>query len=166
MWERTRISSATPHDWQRDRGVTWLIDTNVLSEIRKRRRADRAVVEWYGKRTPEELYVSVLTLGELWRGARRLRARDSGAANALDIWLEGLVRGFRDRILIVDIRVASCWSALGVPDPIPDIDGLIGATALVHDLVVVTRNVKHIAPTGARILNPFTPPAVDDRGGE
>ena len=138
--------------------MSYLIDTNVVSELRKQNRADPFVVDWFRKREPQELFLSVLTLGELRRGAERIRRRDPEAAAVLGGWVERIVERFRDRMLVVDHAVAGQWGRLGARPPVPDVDGLIAATALVHDLVVVTRNVKHIAPTGAWHFDPFGGP--------
>lgn len=135
--------------------MNYLVDTNVVSELRKGERADPLVIDWFRQRRPQDVFLSVLTVGELRRGVRRIQRRDSRAARVLEAWLDGILNRFRDRVLDVDLAVAERWGRLGVPDPLPDVDGLIAATALVHDLVVVTRNVKHIAPTGARHFNPF-----------
>lgn len=135
--------------------MNYLIDTNVLSELRKRDRADSHVVGWFHKRRAAELFLSVLTVGELRHGVERVRRRDAESAAVLETWLDRTVREFRDRIIGVDREIAQRWGRLGVPDPIPGIDGLIAATALERNLVVVTRNVKHVARTGARHINPF-----------
>ena len=135
--------------------MNYLVDTNVVSELRKDERADPLVIDWFRRRRPQDVFLSVLTVGELRRGVRRIQRRDSRAASVLEAWLDGVLDRFRDRVLDVDLAVAERWGRLGVPDPLPDADGLIAATALVHDLVVVTRNVKHIAPTGVRHFNPF-----------
>lgn len=135
--------------------MNYLVDTNVVSELRKGERADPLVIDWFRRRRPQDVFLSVLTVGELRRGVRRIQRRDSRAASVLEAWLDGVLDRFRDRVLDVDLAVAERWGRLGVPDPLPDADGLIAATALVHDLVVVTRNVKHIAPTGVRHFNPF-----------
>ncbi len=135
--------------------MSYLIDTNVISELRKRQRANPLVVDWFRNHEPREIFLSVLTLGELRHGIERVRRRDPKAAIALGRWMDDILRSFTDRILEVDRAVADRWGRLGIPDPVPDVDGLIAATALENDLVVVTRNVKHIAPTGARYFNPF-----------
>ncbi len=137
--------------------MNYLIDTNVLSELRKRERAHPLVVDWFQKRKPQEVFLSVLTLGELRRGVERLYRRDPKTAHIIGTWLEQIPDRFQDRILHVDQAVAEQWGRLGVLASLPDVDGLIAATALVYDMVVVTRNVKHIAPTGVRHVNPFTP---------
>ena len=135
--------------------MSYLVDTNVLSELRKRRRADQSVLAWFQEREPEELYLSVLVIGELRRGAARIRRRDATAAESLDRWVTQIGERFGDRILAVDHAVAERWGEITAHPTLPDVDGLLAATALVHDLVVVTRNVRHIAPTGARCLDPF-----------
>ena len=135
--------------------MNYLVDTNVVSELRKGERADPLVTDWFRRRRTQDVFLSVLTVSELRRGVRRIRRRDSQAASVLDAWLDRILDRFRDRVLDVDLAVAERWSRLGVPDPLTDVDGLIVATALVHDLVVVTRNVKHIARTGVRHFNPF-----------
>ena len=137
--------------------MKYLVDTNVISELRKRHRASPLVRAWIKERTPEELFLSVLTLGELRRGTERVARRDPASAVALRSWLDGTRTRFRDRIVDVDAAVADRWGRLGIPDPLPDIDGLLAATALVHGMTVVTRNVHHISPTGAPCLNPFEP---------
>ncbi len=135
--------------------MSYLVDTNVISELRKRQRANPLVVDWFRNHEPKEIYLSVLTLGELRRGIERVRRRDPRTAIALGRWVDHIRHRFADRILDVDQAIADRWGCLGIPDPVPDIDGLLAATALEHDLVVVTRNVKHIVPTGARYVNPF-----------
>lgn len=135
--------------------MSYLIDTNVVSELRKKQRADQRVVAWLQEREPDELYLSVLVIGELRRGAARVRRRDPTAAEALDRWVTHIGERFGDRVLAVDRAVAERWGEISAHPTVPDVDGLLAATALVHDLVVVTRNVRHIAPTGARCLDPF-----------
>ncbi len=134
--------------------MSWLVDTNVLSELRKGERANAGVRAWFAAARADELYTSVLVLGELRRGIESLRRRDPTAAAALEQWRGRLAEGFADRILPVDAAVADRWGALNVPDPVPTVDGLLAATALVHDLVLVTRNVRDVAGTGARLLDP------------
>lgn len=134
--------------------MSWLLDTNVVSELRKGSRGDRGVARWAAGRE-DEAWLSVLTVGEIRRGIELRRRRDETSARHLDVWLQGLLGAFESRILPVDARVAEVWGRLNVPDPLPTVDGLLAATALVHDLTFVTRNVKDIAGTGVRLLNPF-----------
>lgn len=125
--------------------MSYLMDTNVISAIRKRENLEPRVVEWFRERDPWELYVSVLTLGELLRGVHRIRRRDARQADVLSAWVGR----------IFDIDVVKRWSRLGVTDPVPDVDGPVAATVPAHDLMIVTRNTKRFAPTGARCTNPF-----------
>lgn len=134
--------------------MSWLLDTNIVSELRKGERADRRLRAWFAGVDDDEVFTSVLVLGEIRRGIESIRRRDAPAALALEQWLIRLATGFGERILPIDVRVADRWGALNVPDPIPTVDGLLAATALVHDLTLVTRNVKDVAPTGVRTLDP------------
>jgi toxin FitB len=134
--------------------VSWLVGTNVLSELRKGDRADPGVRAWFHDAREDELFTSVLVLGEIRRGIESIRRRDAPSAMALEQWLERLAIDFAERVLPVDARVADRWGGLNVPDPIPTVDGLLAATALVHDLVLVTRNVRDVERTGVRILDP------------
>jgi predicted nucleic acid-binding protein len=134
--------------------VSWLVDTNIVSELRKGDRASDGIRSWFAGTREEELFTSVLVLGELRRGVESIRRRDSAAAAALDQWLTRLVTNFADRVLPVDVPTADRWGRLNVPDPIPTVDGLLAATALVHDLVLVTRNTRDVVRTGVRLLDP------------
>jgi toxin FitB len=135
--------------------VSYLLDTNVVSEVRKGNRAHKAVMKWFSEVSDDDLHISVLVLGELRQGVERLRARDTASADRLDRWLRRLAEDYEGKILVVDEPVAQAWGRLNVPDPLPAIDGLLAATALVHDLTLVTRNTRDVARTGARLLNPF-----------
>jgi toxin FitB len=135
--------------------VTFLLDTNVVSEIRKGPRADRKVMRWLDEVEDDDLRLSVLVLGELRQGVERLRARDTASAQRLDRWLVGLAERYAGRILPVDEPVADLWGRLNIPDPLPAVDGMLAATALVHDLTLVTRSTRDVNRTGARVLNPF-----------
>lgn len=135
--------------------MSYLLDTNVLSELRKGPRADRGLQAWLSTVEEDDLYLSVLVLGELRRGIERVRHRDVVGARSLDAWQRQLRRRHADRILPVGREVAEAWGRLGVPDPIPVVDGLLAATALVHGLTVVTRNDGDFRPTGVPLLNPF-----------
>jgi predicted nucleic acid-binding protein len=94
-------------------------------------------------------------VGELRQGVEGIRRRDPEAARQLDRWLLALVGSYGDRILPVDARVAELWGRLNVPNRLPVVDGLLAATAIVHDLTLVTRNTRHVAKTGALVLDPF-----------
>lgn len=135
--------------------MSFLVDTNVLSELRKGHRADAGVREWVAGVTDDSLHVSVLVLGELRRGAERLGRRDPRAAAHVERWLSAITERYEDRIVPIDARIADLSGRLNVPDPLPVVDGLLAATALVHDFVLVTRNVADVAGTGARVLDPF-----------
>jgi predicted nucleic acid-binding protein len=135
--------------------MSWLVDTNVLSELRKGQGADVGVRTWFETAADEELFTSVLVLGEIRRGVESVRRRDAGSALALEQWLDRVATSYADRVLVVDGRVADRWGVLNVPNPIPTIDGLLAATALVHDLVLVTRNTADVRLTGVEVLNPF-----------
>lgn len=132
----------------------YLVDTNVLSELR-RPRPVLPVVEWLKSTPSEGLFLSVLTVGELCRGANLLRTRDQTAAAALDRWIGQLRLQFENRILPVDLAVAETWALLCARQPLPAIDGLIVATARAHGLTVVTRNTLDFERAEVPVLNPF-----------
>ena len=134
----------------------FLLDTNVLSELRKQSRCDAGVRSWFEEATAEDLFVSVLVLGEIRQGIERIRLRDQPQARALEKWLRWISAEFVDRLLPVDEPVADQWGRLGLRQPVPLLDALLAATALVHDLVVVSRDEVGFRNTGARVLNPFS----------
>ena len=134
--------------------MTYLLDTNVISEIR-RKRPDPSVADWFEQVDADELRLSVLVLGEIRQGVERLRLRDAASAERIDLWLEQLTRRFANQIAPIDAEVADLWGRLNVPDRLPAVDGLLAATAIAHDWILVTRNVDDVARTGARLLNPF-----------
>ena len=137
----------------------YLVDTDVISEARKRDRSNPGVRAFFERAREEgtELYLSVVTVGELRQGVERIRYRgDSSQALKLERWLGQLTALYEDRILPLDEEIAHVWGRLRVPNPENPLDKQIAATALIHDLAVVSRNVAHFAPTGVRILNPFT----------
>ena len=133
----------------------YLIDTNVISEFRKRDRADSQVRTWFDEHRDDEFWLSVLVVAELRRGLELIRRRDAAAASKLMAWLETTVSDYEDRILPVTLAIGQRWALLSVPDPVPVIDGLLAATALEHDLTLVTRNVDDVKRTGALVVNPF-----------
>jgi predicted nucleic acid-binding protein len=135
--------------------VSFLLDTNVLSELRKGARADAGVVRWFDATDESALFISVLVLGELTQGIESVRRRDKRSARALEQWLRGLFASYGDRVLPIDAAVAQRWGELNVPDRLPAVDGLMAATAIVHGLTVVTRNTDDFERTGVAMLNPF-----------
>jgi toxin FitB len=139
--------------------LNFLLDTNVVSEPRKGRRADTNVMRWLSSVGTDELYLSVLVIGEIRQGIEGLRRRDPTQASDLESWLVGLRRGYADRIQSVDLEAAEEWGRMNVPDPISTRDALMAATAKVRNMTFVTRNTADVARTGVRLLNPFDPSA-------
>ena len=133
----------------------YLLDTNILSEVRKGDRAHAGVREWFKSVEDQNLYLSVLVLGEIRRGVERLWDKDTTQAGVLEKWLIGLEREFSDRILGIDNQIAECWGRISASQPMSTTDGLLAATAITQGMVLVTRNVRHVAHTGVRTLNPF-----------
>jgi predicted nucleic acid-binding protein len=136
--------------------VKFLLDTNVISEIRKRDRAHPNVARWVARTPVDEIGTSVLVLAEIRRGIELKRRRDPEQARYLDRWFSHMRVRLADRVLPIDEWVAQAWAVMGIPDPLPLVDGLLAATAKVHDLTLVTRNVAHIAATGVSLLDPFS----------
>jgi hypothetical protein len=134
----------------------FLVDTNVVSELRRGPRANPGVLDWMGATPGEAMFVSVLTAGELKKGVARLRPRDPRAAESLAGWLDTLLGSFADRVLPVDLDVALDWGSASAEQPRPVIDGLIAATARRHGLTVVTRNTRDYDPDSVAVLDPFT----------
>lgn len=137
----------------------YLVDTDVISEARKRDKSNPGVRAFFERARSEgtQLYLSVVTIGELRQGVERIRYRgDKLQAQKLERWLLQLTTAYTDRILVLDEETAQVWGRLRVPNPENPLDKQIAATALIHDLAVVSRNVAHFAPTGVRVLNPFT----------
>jgi len=132
------------------------MDTDVVSELRKGARAHPGVRRWFDDAPDESLHLSVVTIGEIRRGIELRRRADRVAASALEQWLARVMEAHGARVLPIDRDVADQWGRLGIPHRIPHSDGLIAATALVHDLTLVTRNVRDMERTGVRILDPFT----------
>lgn len=136
--------------------MSYLLDTNVISELRKGERADPEVASWFAELADEEIYLSVLAIGEIRRGIESVRRRDLDSAAALDRWLALLSEAHGDRILPVDRAIAEEWGRMNVPDPMPAIDGLLAATARVLGLTLVTRNAADVEGAGVELLNPFS----------
>jgi toxin FitB len=135
--------------------VTYLLDTNVISETRKRE-PSAGVTGWIAAVPADQLHVSVLTIGEIEQGISRIRGRgDAEQATGLEEWLRQVEAGFGDRVLPVTLPVASAWGRQQHAQPLPVIDGLLAATAKVNGLTLVTRNVKDFERSGVQVLNPF-----------
>ena len=132
----------------------YLLDTNILSETR-RTRAEPRVLTFLSDADPARLFVSVLTLGELRKGIDIRRRSDAETAARLSAWADALEASFADRILAVDAATAKLWGALSADRPRPVIDTLLAATAIVHDLTLVTRNTADVGGTGVAVLNPW-----------
>ena len=138
----------------------YLVDTDVISESRKGDGANAGVREFFRKASidDEPLYISAITIGELRRGVEKLRHRgDMDQANRLERWLLRIVDEYSDAILSFDEEIAQIWGRLRVPHPENPLDKQIAATAMIHDLTVVTRNVADFNSTGVRVLDPFLP---------
>jgi len=136
--------------------VRYLVDTNVISELRKGQRCNESVAAWWSTVKTEEIFLSVLTVGEIRKGIENIRRRDRPSADALEVWLSRVIAEHGDRILPIGLDIVEQWARLNVPDPLPVIDGLLAATAKVAGLTMVTRNVGDIASTGVELLNPWS----------
>jgi predicted nucleic acid-binding protein len=134
--------------------MAYLIDTNVVSELRKRD-PNANVIAWYEGVASHDLFLSAVTIGEVRLGIERLRRKDPAQAEILERWLDTLRTTYRDRIIDVDADIAEKWGRFNVPDPMPVLDGLLAATASSRGYTLVTRNVKGIANCGVAVLNPF-----------
>ena len=134
--------------------IEYLLDTNVLSETR-RRRADERVMAFLSEAEPSALYISVLTLGELRKGVALKRRTDPSAAKKLSGWVDGLEFSFADRILGIDAATARHWGDWSAERPRPVIDTLLAATAVQRDLTLVTRNVTDIQDLPVKLLDPW-----------
>lgn len=138
--------------------MSFLLDTNVVSELWKavRGKAEHNVVAWLTAVAPESLFLSVITVFEVETGLLRLERRDPKQAVPMRNWFERrLLHQFKGRILQLDLLAIRQCAVLHVPDCMPDMDSLIAATALVHDMTIVTRNVKDFEHTGVRLINPW-----------
>ena len=134
----------------------YLLDTNVISELRKGGRANHGVTAFFATLAAEEIYLSVVTIGQIRRGLENVRAQgDREQAGRLEAWLDKVVTDFSDRILEFDLDCAQVWGKLMSPHPQHAIDKQIAAIALIYDLTVVTRNTDDFVSSGVRSLNPF-----------
>ena len=138
--------------------MSHLLDTNVVSELIKRS-PDPHAVAWLQGARRRSLYLSVITVGEIRKGIERTRPHDVTRAGRLEHWLEALARSYGERVLPVDQPVAEEWGRMLAADPAHIADTLLAATAAVHGLTLVTRNVRDFEGRRIRLLNPFDPPA-------
>lgn len=133
----------------------FLLDTNIVSELRKKERCAPKVNAWAATVPPNQDFLSVLVVGELMRGAILKRRTDSKVADALERWIARLTHLYAERIFPITLEIAQEWGRLSALRPIPPEDGLLAATALVHRLTLVTRNVKNVEGLGVSLLNPW-----------
>lgn len=132
----------------------FLIDTVTLSELRRRQR-DPMVVAWFERQRATDLFLSVVTIGEIERGIARQRLADPGFSEALAAWLDRVLALYAERIVAFDLRMARRWGSLSADLGNTSADLMIAATALEHGFTVVTRNVSDFEPAGVAVLNPF-----------
>lgn len=137
--------------------MSYVLDTNVISELRKPKgRADAKVRAWIANRTVSDLFLSAITILEIEIGINQIARRDEAQARRLQVWLDdSVLDAFAGRILSVDLAVARRCARIHVPDPKPERDALIAATASVHGFTVVTRNIKDFEPLNVALLNPW-----------
>jgi len=135
--------------------MRYLIDTNIISEVRKGDRCDERVARWYASVEDREIYLSVLVLGEIRTGVELARRRDSAPAEALERWLAAVDAAFGERVLGIDRKVVDVWGRMSSLRPLLTVDSLLAATAKVHGMTLVTRNAADIEGLGAAVLNPF-----------
>ena len=135
--------------------MSFLLDTNILSELRKRRLANPKVRAWYSAAQNSELFTSVLVIGEIRRGIELKRPTNPAFAAKLERWLQWIQQDFQYRILPVTQEIAEVWGMLSPTRPLAEPDGLIAATAMHHNLILVTRNVRDVHRSGVTILNPL-----------
>lgn len=134
----------------------YLVDTNVISEARKGRRANPGVLQFFRSTIPADRFLSVQTVGEIRRGIENIRRRgDQDQASRLEVWLDAVISEYANRILSFDSDCAQVWGRLMSPQASSPIDKQIAAIALIHGLVVVTRNIDDFPATSANLLNPF-----------
>ena len=137
--------------------MSYLVDTNVISEVRKGPRCGENVARWYATLTDDDLYLSVLVLGEIRYGIELSRRRRPERVPPLERWLRAVTHAFRGRILPIDQAVADEWGRMSALRTVPSIEGQLAATARIHGLVLATRNVADVRGLGADVASPFDP---------
>ncbi len=132
-----------------------LVDTNVVSELKRGRNADPRVVAWFSEVPNERVFTSVIVLGEVRRGIELVARRDKPQAEVLERWYASIRDQLANRVLAVDEPIMMVWSRISVPDMLPAYDGLIAATALVHGMTVATRNTADYRRAGIEVFDPW-----------
>jgi predicted nucleic acid-binding protein len=135
--------------------MAWLLDTNIVSELRKGSRCSERVLHWYNGVDARELFLSALVFGELRFGIENIRGRDPVAARSLERWMHGVEADFMNRILPVTTEICDVWGRLSIGSRLPSIDGLQAATALHHRLTFVTHNKRDVVRSGVDCFDPF-----------
>jgi toxin FitB len=137
--------------------VKYLIDTNIISEVRKGERCDQHVAAWFASIDDADIYLSVLVLGEIRKGIERARRTNPAQARALEKWLSTVRQSYGERVLPIDQIVADEWGSMSALRPASTVDALLAATAKIHRMILATRNVGDVAGLGADVFNPFEP---------
>jgi toxin FitB len=137
--------------------VKYLIDTNIISEVRKGERCDQHVAAWFASIDDADIYLSVLVLGEIRKGIERARRTNPAQARALEKWLSTVRQSYGERVLPIDRIVADEWGSMSALRPASTVDALLAATAKIHRMTLATRNVGDVAGLGADVFNPFEP---------
>ena len=135
--------------------MKYLIDTNIISEVRKGAKCDRYVAAWFESIADADIYLSVLVIGEIRKGIERARPNNPVQASALEQWLTELVRSFTERIMPIDQAVADEWGRMSAKRSLSTIDALLAATAKVNGMTLATRNISDVVNLGVRVLDPF-----------
>jgi predicted nucleic acid-binding protein len=135
--------------------MAFLLDTDVVAELRRKRRNEPAVQTWLASVKSDDLFTSVIVIGEIRRGIEKIRPNDLAFASRLESWLRIFQTDYKERILAITEQVAELWGTLCPNNPLPEPDGLIAATAMYHRMTLVTRNVQHVARSGVQCLNPW-----------
>jgi predicted nucleic acid-binding protein len=135
--------------------LKYLLDTNIISEVRKGAKCNANVFRWYESIDDSAIYLSVLVLGEIRKGVERTRPSDPDRARALERWLATAIGSFAERILPIDQAIADEWGRMAARRPVPTVDALLAATAKVHGMTLATRNVSDVSGLGADVIDPF-----------
>jgi predicted nucleic acid-binding protein len=135
--------------------VKYLIDTNIISEVRKGTKCDQHVAAWYESIADADIYLSVLVVGEIRKGIERARSNNPAQARALEKWLADVIRSFAERILLIDQAVADEWGRMSARRSLSTIDSLLAATAKMNGMTLATRNLSDVSDLDVHAINPF-----------